>query len=600
MKNHLTSLHLLLIVLLGGLVYANTFGVPFVLDDLESIVANESIRDLGNFLPGGSGLDFHFRRFVAYFTFALNYHFGALAVGGYHLFNLVIHLGSALLVYALVRLLFRTPILSASRLSSQAGTLALLAALFFVAHPLQTQAITYIVQRLTSLCSFFYLLAIVLYLLARLALDSAWQRDARRPGLTAAGRGPLLLLFASLVATILAMFTKEIAFTLPLAMLLVDVAFFPGSWRQRLLPLTPFLLTLPIIPLLVAAGGEVSTAGTLVRSSLDIPRGHYLLTQLPVLVTCLRLLLLPVGQNLDYDYSIATSLFAAPVLLSLVLLTALLLLAVYLYGCRFKGASARRLPWPDSRLIAFGIFWFFLTIAIESSVVPLPDVIFEHRLYLPSVGVAIALAAAIVLAMQASATLLKGRLPLLLAGVAIVALGAATWQRNQVWRSELTLWADTVQKSPAKVRPLYNYGYYLTESGRVEEAVVVLNKVVALDAQHADAWHNLGRAYLLLNRDREALPALRNAVRLAPTLDLAVLNLSSALLRNGQPAEAVPLLESVRQRAPNWPEVRFSLGLAYVGMGALPAARSELVELQRLNPNLARTLSDIINRAATP
>ena len=579
--------HLGLVLLLGTLAYANSFDVPFVLDDLESIVGNESIRSLGNFLPGGSGLDFHFRRAAAYFTFALNYHFGGLEVFGYHLFNLVVHLCTALLVYALVRLSFRTPALSVSRLGSHVGSVALLAALFFVVHPIQTQAVTYIVQRLTSLCTLFFLLSLVLYALARLVREKNGNWSGR----------PLLLLAGSVVAAVVAMFTKEIAFTLPFAALLYESCFFRGAWRQRLPALLPLLLTLPIIPLLVLAGGELSTGGTLQQTRIDIPRWHYLLTQFPVIASYLRLLIWPVGQNLDYDYPVYTTFFTPPVFLSFLLLTAFFLLAVYFYGYKFKRFPESRIPIPDSRLIAFGIFWFFLTLAVESSFVPLPDVIFEHRLYLPMVGVAIALAVGIVLAMAASASLLKGRLPLLIAVVAIIILSVATWQRNQVWQSELSLWEDVARKSPDKVRVLYNYGYYLTETGHVAEAVGVLTKVVGLDAQHAEAWHNLGRAHLLLGRDREALPALRTAVRLAPTLDLAALNLSTALLRTGQPAEALPLLAKVRNRAPDWPEIRLSLGLAYVGIGDIPAARRELADLQRLNPNLARSLADIINRA---
>ncbi|MHB8709188.1 MAG: hypothetical protein ACYC9I_09960, partial [Desulfuromonadales bacterium] len=261
--------HILLIVGLGILAYSNSFGVPFVLDDLESIVQNEAIRSLGNFLPGGAGLDFHFRRWVAYFSFALNYRFGGLGVTGYHLVNLVVHLGTAALVYALVRLTFRTPVLAGSRLSPQAGIVALLAALFFVVHPVQTQAVTYIVQRLTSLCTFFYLLSLVLYAWGRLRMEESLGRDTTGNGTgqppVPSPRSPLFWLpFAgSLLAAVLAMFTKEIAFTLPLAALLFEFSFFRGEHRKRLLLLLPLLLTLAIIPMLVLTGQELTAEGTL-------------------------------------------------------------------------------------------------------------------------------------------------------------------------------------------------------------------------------------------------------------------------------------------------------------------------------------------------
>lgn len=381
--------------------------------------------------------------------------------------------------------------------------------------------------------------------------------------------------------------------------MLYEGCFFRGAWRRRIVILLPLLLTLAIVPVLVFSGGELSASGTLLQTRVDIPRWHYLLTQLPVIVTYLRLLILPINQNLDYDYPLYTTFFTPPVFLSFLLLTGIMALALALFRAARSATGAPRLPAdPALRLIGFGIIWFFLTLSVESSIIPLADVIFEHRLYLPSVGLAAALAVAILMASQGTAALLGGRLPIIAAGVVIAVLGVATWQRNQVWRSEVSLWEDTVRKSPGKARPLYNLGTYLGDNGRPEEALQVLTRVVALDPRHADAWHNLGRAYLLLGRTGEAVPALRRAVQLKPKMDLAVLNLSSALLRAGNPSEAIPLLEGVRLRFPDRPEVRFNLGLAYAGVGDIPAAQRELATLRQLAPDLARSLESIINRSA--
>ncbi|NJC88099.1 MAG: tetratricopeptide repeat protein [Desulfuromonas sp.] len=578
--------HLLLIVGLGILAYSNSFGAPFVLDDLESIVRNETLRSLGNFLPGGTGLDFHFRRWVAYFSFALNYRSGGLNVTGYHVANLVIHLGTAALLYALVRLAFRTPLLTGSRLAPKAGIVALLAALFFVAHPVQTQAVTYVVQRLTSLCTFFYLLSLVLYVWGRLRREET-------------GRGLALPLAGALLAAVLAMFTKEIALTLPLAACLFEFCFFQGELRNRL-PALLLLLTLAIVPALVISGQELSAEGTLLQTRDDIPRLHYLFTQFPVIATYLRLLLLPVNQNLDYDYPIYTTFFTPPVFLSFLLLAGLLTLAFWLFrkSTPHLPAANAQPPAPELRLIAFGLFWFFLTLSVESSFVPLADVIFEHRLYLPSVGIALALAVGIGLAMQKTATLLGGRLPLLAAAVTILALAAGTWQRNQVWRSEVSLWTDVTRKSPKKSRPWYNLGTHLTDSGKPAEAIAPLMRAVTIDPRSAEAWHNLGRAYLLTDRVAEAIPPLRAAVRFDPEMDNAAVNLAAALINNGLSAEAIPLLERVCQRIPDWAEAHFNLGLAYAGVGNFRAAQRELTLLSRLSPPQARSLAKLIDQTA--
>jgi Tfp pilus assembly protein PilF len=595
--------HALIILLLGFLAYSNTFGVPFVFDDQSSILGNPVIQDLGNFVPGSSGFDYGSRRIFGYFTFALNYHFGGFDVAGYHLFNLAIHLCTALLIYVPVRLTFRTPQMAGSPLAPQAGGAALLAALLFVVHPVQTQAVTYIVQRLTSLATFFYLLALVAYIMARLRLGEDPATGRSKGGADAApansrpGWRAVLLLAVSVAAAVLAMKTKEIAFTLPLAALLYEACFFRGEWRRRIFFLSPLLLTLPLLPCsILLSGGEApeNEAAALekqLRAFTEIPRLHYLFTQFRVIVTYLRLFILPVRQNVDYDYPVFTTFFTPPVFLSLALLIVLFALAIYLYRAGSPDAGRPSRPRPELRLVAFGIFWFFLTLSVESGLVPIADVIFEHRLYLPSVGVAMAAAIAVLLAAQKSSAVLRGRIPLLAVAAAILGLTVATWQRNQVWDSSDSLWEDTVRKSPRKARPWYNLGTYQMGLGQLEEARRSLSQSVVNDPDFADAWHNLGLAHLMAGRYQQALNPLQTALRLEPGLDNAVVNLSIALIFTQRPAEAVARLEPLRAKLPERPDVRYNLGLAYLGTGDLSAARQELAVLRGISPERAADLA---------
>lgn len=602
---------LLVILVLGTLAYANSFEVPFSLDDEDSITRNPVIQEISNFIPGGSGYESNPNRWVGYFTFALNYHFGGFDVTGYHIFNLAVHLSTALLVYALVVLTFRSPSLAGSRLAPQAGTAALLAALFFMVHPVQTQAVTYVVQRLTSLAALFYLLAIVFYATARLKLEGLQRRGPGKIFRISQGDWQVPLLFSgAVVAAILAMKSKEIAFTLPFAAALYEVCFFRGAWKQRLLFLLPLLLTLPIVPLGVLAGGNESAGESLsdvneqLRAQTDIPRLHYLFTQFRVIATYLRLLVLPINQNLDYDYPVFTTFLTPPVFLSFLLLAGFFGLAVYLHRRSGHPQASASNPQsltrdPALRLVSFGIFWFFLALSVESSLIPITDVIFEHRLYLPSVGLATAFAILILLAAQRSSAVFSGRIPLVAASLILIGLTVATWQRNQVWGSNISLWEDVVRKSPGKARPWYNLGTYLTDAGRPTEAIPALSRAVKIDPQHAEAWHNLGRALLLSGRTAEAVGPLRTAVRLKPEMDNAVVNFSVALINTGNHLEAVEHLERMRRRYPDWPEVRLNLGIAYVGAGNLLAARGELAALFRLSPQLAPILADQISRADT-
>ncbi len=600
--------HGLLILILGALIYSNTFQAPFVLDDYTSIVRNPAIQDLASYAPGGEGFESHPRRWFGYFTFALNYHFGGFSVTGYHLLNLIIHLAAALLVYLLVLLTFRTPVLEQSRLGSQAPAAALLSALFFVAHPVQTQAVTYIVQRLTSLSTLLYLLAFVCYILARLHGEK--RNSAQRKAKPAGGewRKAAPLLAGAVLAAFLAMKTKEIAFTLPLAVLLYEIFFFQGAWKRRILYLLPLLLTLPLIPLSVILTGASETAPETAatddpfRAGTDMSRLVYFFTQLRVLVTYLRLIVLPVNQNLDYDYPVYTSFLEPPVFLSSLLLLALTVLAAALSGSARTSfllpAPLRSSFDPAYRLVSFGILWFFLTLSVESSFIPIEDVIFEHRLYLPLAGISAIFALMLLLLSRRVSALAGSRAPIVLGAVLIAALSTATWQRNQVWGSNIRLWEDTALKSPGKARPWYNLGTYYSDQGMLQESGNALARALNIDPASADAWHNLGRTYMLAGMNEEAIDALQRALNLRSGMSNAAVNLGVALIRAGRPDEAVLILERETSRLQENPEVRLNLGIAYARSGDLASARRELSVLQIQAPHLAPNLLNQINRAA--
>ncbi|MBE0598461.1 MAG: tetratricopeptide repeat protein [Desulfuromonadales bacterium] len=586
----------LLILAAGIIVYSNTFNVPFILDDLHSITENSGIQNLNQFYAIPT-------RTIAYLTLALNYHFGGLEVTGYHLVNLLIHLITALLVYALLRLTFQTPYFrnadptQNSKLKTQ-NFIPLFAALLFVTHPIQTQAVTYTVQRLSSLATLFYLLSLVLYIQARLRMASPvvfWEA-----GESDRTRDPILqrlipgfFLCGSVMAAVLAMKTKEIAFTLPFAAVLYELFFFHGRWMRRLLSIAPLLLTLPIIPLTVLFTGESS--GDLLsdidqqsRAEPGISRIDYLFTQFRVIATYLRLLVLPIHQNLDYQYPVYTSFVTPAVFLSFSLLVAICGWAVYLY------LATPRIPraW---RLVAFGIGWFFLTLSVESSLIPITDVIFEHRLYLPSVGAFAAFATAFFLfadSIRSPAARALG--PLAVAAFLVVSLAVATWQRNGVWENELRLWQDVVRKSPEKGRPWNNFGKALEEAGRTSEAAEALRRAIEVDPLYSTAYYNLADLYLVNNYPEAALPLLETAIQIKPDFRKAYVKLGAALIRGKKFREAEIFLNHNLERIEKDAEARFYLGAAYVFLGDKAAAAQELAVVSRLDERLAGDLAGLL------
>ncbi len=167
------------------IVYSNTYRVPFTFDDEPRITENKSIRNLSNYLSLVKLLE---SRAVVDLTFALNYEFGRLDVFGYHLVNVWIHILNGFLVYLLVSAILkqRPEISDSSDLSSSESqyvsirTLSFFAAIIFVVHPIQTQAVTYIVQRYASMAAMFYMGSMLFYIYARTLQRRVTERASNR------------------------------------------------------------------------------------------------------------------------------------------------------------------------------------------------------------------------------------------------------------------------------------------------------------------------------------------------------------------------------------------------------------------------------------
>ena len=518
-------------LLLGLLAYSNSLHGPFVFDDRQHIRDNPVIRDLSNYLGSWTGYRGMPDRFIAYLTFALNYRLGGLEVVGYHAFNLGVHLLCAMLLYAFVLLTFQTPRLAPSSLASSARSVAFAASALFATHPIQTQAVTYIVQRITSLATLFYLLSIILYVCFRLA------RDAEP---TCLARNAITYALA-LLAAIAAMRTKEIAFTLPFALIFYELFFFPKA-NNRLVLLVPFLATSLIIPLTLVnphspLAEVLAKASERTRVETTAPRLDYLRTQLAVIVTYLRLLVLPIGQNLDHDYPLYRSFLAPRVLCSLSFIVLILAGATWLWW-RSSPQLGQRAFDPSARLLAYCVTWFFLTLLVESSVIPILDLANEHRVYLPSIGFFTATATVLGLLCRRVSRSEPGRLTWLTALFFAILLTVATLRRNEVWASDISLWADAAAKSPVKARPFYNLGSALATAGYPEQGILALQRAVQLDPSLARAHAQLGATLLAEGRVSLAEPEIRQAIRLDPKSPEPVFNLAMLLLRTRRPSEA--------------------------------------------------------------
>lgn len=573
------GIQLLLIVLIGILAYSNTFHSPFVFDDASSIVSNPVIRNLSNFSSNLTGYEYNPRRFVGYLSLALNYSLGGLSVTGYHVFNVTVHVCTALLAYRFTLLTCSTPHLSTSA-PRHGEKLAFCVALLFISHPIQTQAVTYIIQRLASLATLFYLLSMVFYVQARF-LQQARAPERGRAHATRAGI--FLHYFLAVVSALLAMKTKEIAFTLPVTVVLYELFFFPMKARKKGVILAAILGVLALVPLGMSYTGVpisqfVSDFAEQARETTEISRGDYLLTQFSVVTTYLRLLLLPIDQNLDYDYPVYHSLFAPRVFFSFLLLAGLAALSAFLF------LISRRDAKRELRLASFGIAWFFLTLSIESSLIPINDVIFEHRLYLPSFGIFLALAAGV-----ACLPMISARSYHALAVACALVLAGATWSRNLVWQSPVALWSDAVAKSPLRARAHYNLGKSLAEAGRTDEAIDHLQTALRMkhiyDQAKAQAHAMLGTAYVQKGMHDVAIGHLTTALRMK--LDDAKIHydLGVAYGKTGLVDESIRSYLLAAARDPGHADTRYNLALAYAGREKLADAIREFEAALRITPN---------------
>ena len=528
---------------LGLLVYSNALFGPFVIDDTPYIVDNEWIRSLSNF-SNVSGL-----RYVGDLSYALNFRFGGLDPFGYHLVNVAIHIANSLLLYSLITAVSKAFSLRGSskedRCDTPVAAIALAVSVIFLLHPIQIHAVTYISQRYTSLAAFFYFLALLLYLKAFLAGGGA-RRSA--------------LYLGALGAALLAMKTKEISFTLPFVMALFDFTLLNdgGGIRRRLLRLAPFFFISLIIPLgLLLPSIGVMRSGNRVEELMRVKKLNelsgissyrYLLTQAEVVTTYIRLVLFPVHRYFHYHFPLAGSVLEPAVYIPAAALAALFSSAVILVVRSVRKRSLYAF------LAGVGILWFFLTLAVESSVIPIRAVFAVRRIYLPSAGLILALVTAAfyvgaALRNRWNARLDTVKLTLVLMLIIALGLGLLTYSRNGLWNDEMLLYEEEVRKNPYSSSTHMYLGIEYFRRGRSKDALDEFKKAVAINPDSIFVHKTLSKYYFRVGLIDESIAENRLIIGLDPG-DL---------------------------------EARYNAGVLYMSKGMLKEASAELKALLRLN-----------------
>jgi tetratricopeptide (TPR) repeat protein len=549
------SLHIViagvLLVLATLAAYHNSFSGPFVYDDIPSIKDNPTIKDLDDLKtvftpPNDSGITVNGRPLIN-LSLAINWAIGKESVTGYHVVNFLIHSIGGLALFGLVRRTLLLPLLR-DRFKSEALSLplAFAAALIWLVHPLQTESVTYIIQRAESLVGMFYLLTF--YCFAR--------------SVTASNR--TLWEILTVLSCLCGMASKEVMASAPLLVLLYDRAAVSGTfkeaWQRHWKLYAGLAATWLLLAVLVA--GTNNRGGTAGFGAGGVSSWHYALTSALAIGKYVKLVFWP--SPLVFDYGTSTLKDLTPVLIQSVLIVT---------AVAATGYALWRRP-----LLGFIGMWFFAILGPSSSIIPVAsETMAEHRMYLP-------LAAIVVLVVVGLGLRLgRGALPLFLA--LAVGAGAVTIHRNNDYRDEMPLWRDTVEKYPANARGHNNVGEILFRQEKHAEAIGYFREAVRLLPDYLDGLNNLGNALTQRGNPAEALPYLEYAFKLKPDYPETNNNLGSAYYHLDRKQEAlVRYTESVRLK-PNYADAHNNLGLVLSESGRFDEAIEHYKKALQLKPN---------------
>jgi tetratricopeptide (TPR) repeat protein len=583
-KNIFAAVSLFLIILIT---YANTFDASWHFDDENNILNNKPLHltELNSqnikrtFFADWNGSGKLYRP-VACLSFAFNYYFGGTKVFGYHLVNLIIHFLSSIFLFLFIYHTLHLPLVEA-RYGSNAYFIALLSAALWAVNPVQTQAVTYVVQRMTSMAGMFFIMAMYFFLKGK--------TSAAKPSQS-------VHYILCIVCGILAVGCKENAIMLPVVILLYTLFLFQGVTKKSLKRYSFFLLMALLLCSAIAvviAGPSILNPKTLIASYQN--RGFTLpervLTEPRVILFYISLLLYPMPDrlSLEHDITLSTGLLTPPSTLVSILAIILMLLLAFIYAKK----------WP---LIAFCVMFFLLNHLIEASVLPL-ELIFEHRNYVPSMLFFVPFAIMLSKGIQAPSK--KRSLQLMLIMFVILVLigwGHSTFARNKIWKNDGILSFDCIEKYPDLARAHHNLGRFYARNKYYQEAINEYQ--LALSKENINnlagknwTYYNLGSLYQKLGKDDQALICYEQAQKyqpdFAPThirkgqllakkgyyakgaqeiqkaLDdkthrpTALANLGSLALQEGKTETAINHFRKALEASPQDPHIMKRLGVAY-------------------------------------
>ena len=556
----------LLVSIIAGVsiaVYFNALFNDFVYDDYQQIVANYGLRDLGNlprvffedvwsFMGGGHS---NYYRPLMHAMYMINYAIFGLRPWGFHLVNILFHAGVSVMVFFTSRRLF-----SMRRIDSS-NMLPFIAALLFATHPIHTEAVTWVACLPELFFTLFYLWSLYVYM-------GAVQ------GERIASRGQY---FLSVGVFVLATLSKETALTLPLLLAVYDYssaqnAFKPLRYVKRYIPFLAAALFYLAMRTVVLSG-----FAPLKRHSA-LNAYEYFINIFPLFARYLEKLILPLNLKVYYVFHPISSLLTTVGAVSLAVTLSFVVAAV---------VAGRK-----NKLIFFNLMIIVIPLLPVLYIPALGENTFTERyLYLPSFGFVFLVALFVRWLSELRPQAAKG----LLAAVLVVAClySWATVTRNMVWRDELTLWTDTVKKSPDGVLPHMQLGVAYSQQGDFVKALEHYEIALQINPNAADVHTNIGLLFIETGQMNKAIEYYQKALQLKPASPETHNNIGVAYSRLGMLDEAVAAFQESLQLNAQQPGVYNNLGDAYEKMGLLDKAIEEYGNALQVQSNNAEAYNHL-------
>ncbi len=521
-----------ILTLLVFIVYINAFDNSFVSDDIAEIKNNPAITSF-NFVTS------HITGFIRPLWYYLAYKIGGATPFLYRILNILLHLGTVIVLYKITQLLYKQRV-------------AMVTAVLFAIHPILTEPITWISGGAYVQYSFFYMLAFILYIKSR-------------------NNKHLYLL--SLMVYLLSLISQQVAVTFPAIILLYEVVF--GNFKKGLIIALPFIIFSGIwlgisvlaIPQRIQTLQTVHYQKTQVQNPLRL---------IPVATTeYLELIFWPQDLTLyhsELNYSKLE--FIIRVVISIALL---ILLIISLF--RFK-------------IVFFWLSFFIINLSptITTATFGLTWIVAERYVYLSSIGIFIIVSYYFI--KISSYKKLSSYIYILLA-ILIITLSVRTVMRNDDWDNEDNLWVATGRTSPSSPNTHNNLGDMYGRHKNYPMAVKEFETAILLKPDYADAYHNLGNTYNEIGDKGKAIELYKKAAELNPILWQSRQNIAALYFEQQKYPEAIEQLQMAIRISPNNLNLYMNLGIIYLKQGDKEKAKQLFSQILQSIPNYQPALQGL-------